>query len=70
VGRTCPLPQLQGDPSIATARAACDASASEDVTAVTGYSSCDHYFLDAPIVSPPSVVQKLTICEYIEAGIL
>ena len=36
------------DASIATAQAACHAPASEAVTAVTGYSSSTHHFLDAP----------------------
>jgi len=45
--RTCPLRQLQDDASIATAQAACRAPASEDMTAVTDYSSSIHYSLDA-----------------------
>jgi len=44
--RACPLRQLQDDASIATAQAACHAPASEAVTAVTGYSSSTHHFLD------------------------
>jgi len=53
-GRACPLRQLQkthggGGASVSTGRAACQASASAGVTAVTSCSLSTHHFLDGVI---------------------